>query len=386
MNAFDPAQIYKAFDNQDAYEFRRLLSAHPELLRNDDGRDYWMQSAAQVGWLEGVKVLHELGIGVNERPSTAGDEVNDPDDPFLQLEGPILMAAANGQLEVVRWLLDHGAQINFTVKDRPRCLSIDFAAQNGHLDVIKLLVERGGYFDATNHGVNAISLAEDHGQWEVFDYLHALGARTLRETTKPDYDRTHRRIRGTMRENLGPLSDWKDSVPGEPPIEICLIPANENSSVHTLFTVGLSDHPLPRGRWKQTCCELKVMLPADWPTGDEPRSSIDHAWPLEWLKKIAGELRQADRMPDEPILFMNGEPPKGLAEETELCGWLLMQALGESIDAPDYRYVGIYAIFPIYTDEAAYAREHGSDALAREFYSRDVPLHVVTERMNVVKQ
>jgi hypothetical protein len=46
--------------------------------------------------------------------------------------------------------------------------------------------------------VPAITWAEDHGHCHVRDYLRSLGARTLRETTPPDYPAAHDLFLRTM--------------------------------------------------------------------------------------------------------------------------------------------------------------------------------------------
>ena len=153
-----------AFLDGNLEEFTRLLRAHPECLRLDNGMDYWMKSAAQNGQLPFIQALVDLGMDVNNP--------NYPDDP----EGPIVQAADFGHYEVVRWLLDHGAKINFVVNGKPRCIPLVSAATQGHLDVAKLLVEHGAEIHATWNSINAISQAEDFGKWTVFDYLHSLGA------------------------------------------------------------------------------------------------------------------------------------------------------------------------------------------------------------------
>jgi ankyrin repeat protein len=59
---------------------------------------------------------------------------------------PILHAARNGDTEVVRLLLDHGADAN-TVNDRGHT-ALYCAGGHGHLETLKLLLERGADCDA----------------------------------------------------------------------------------------------------------------------------------------------------------------------------------------------------------------------------------------------
>lgn len=159
-------RIYAALHANDVETFRRLLSDHPEFLRHDDGTDRWMWQAAMDGNLPLLEALISLGVDVNEPKDPP-----DPDDPDAQVEGPILWAASEGHLDVVRWLLQHGAKINYVVDGKPRSLPLQFAATNGHLAVVKLLVENGADIDGSWNGTNAIRQAEDYGHPQVRDYL-----------------------------------------------------------------------------------------------------------------------------------------------------------------------------------------------------------------------
>jgi ankyrin repeat protein len=157
------------FEAGDLVEFTRLLRAHPEYLRHVDGTDLWMWRAAMGGQLPFVQALVDLGLDVN-----VPKDREDPDDPYSCPEGPILQAASEGHLNVVRWLLDHGAKINYVVQGKPRCLPLMRAAGNGHIDVVKLLVEHGADVHATWKGVNALTHAYNYGQQSVSDYLRSL--------------------------------------------------------------------------------------------------------------------------------------------------------------------------------------------------------------------
>lgn len=380
-------QLHRAYRGDDAVEFRRLLIQHPGYLRDEDGTDYWMQKAATQGKLSILIALVELGLDVNESPDR--ENPNDPDNPFYQPEGPIVWAASQAHTSMVRWLLDHGAKINYVVQGRPRCLPLEFAAKNGHLEIVKLLVEHGADIHATWHGINAITQAEDFGQWPVYDYLYSLGARTLRQTMPPDYPGGLKRFLKQMTEQRGPLSDWRLEVPGNPLVTIHLIPVNEKCDVQTLFTVGLSDHRLPQGRREFSCTELRCMLPAHWPLTGAALRDANLNWPVEWMKRLVRQLREADRWPEQPVMFMNGDPPDSaapLAPNTELCGWLCLKSLGESVHGPDYRWIDIHSLFPIYADERSLVQAAGHEELVRRFQERQVPLYVDPSRPNVAKE
>ena len=161
-----------AFDEGNISEFKRLIDEHPTYIRSKDGTDRWMWMAAMVGNLEMLKFLVKKGLDVNE-----SSDIPDPDDPFCTYEGPILQAASAGHTEIVRWLLEQGAKINFTINGKIRCLPLLDAAINGHLDIAKLLVEHGAEVNFTFNGHTPLSQAEAYGHPEVAEYLRSVGAK-----------------------------------------------------------------------------------------------------------------------------------------------------------------------------------------------------------------
>ena len=61
---------------------------------------------------------------------------------------PLLAAAREGRVEVVRFLLDHGAAIEGI--DETQATALIHAASSGHPDVVRLLLERGASTAARN--------------------------------------------------------------------------------------------------------------------------------------------------------------------------------------------------------------------------------------------
>jgi len=373
--------INEAFNHQDVATFSELIRAHPEFLRHEDGTDRWMWAAARRGSLALLQALVDLGMNVNE--STDHEDPDDPDDPFYQAEGCIIEAASQGHLQVVQWLLDQGARINYIVQGMPRCLPLERAATNGHLDVVNLLVKHRADIHATWRGADAITQAEDYGQFAVRDYLHSLGARTLRERTPPDHPRSHVRFLKELTSRVGPLGEWKLEIAGDPLVTLHTIPANGKCDIQSLFTVGLSDRPLPQGPKKHACAELRCLLPADWPLDSAALHDPLWNWPVEWLKKLVSDLRSADRWAEEPVMFMNGNPPNPLAPNTALSGWLCLKSVGESVHAPDYRWIDMHSLFPIYAEEREIVLRSGYEELLGCLQARNVPLYIDPQRPNM---
>ena len=68
----------------------------------------------------------------------------------------------SGQLEVVKWLVEKGADVNATNKDGRTVLHS--AADSGQLDVVKWLVEKGADVNATDKdGKTVLHMAAEQG-------------------------------------------------------------------------------------------------------------------------------------------------------------------------------------------------------------------------------
>src|SRR5262249_23733141 len=125
-------RLHDAFHGGRVEEFKTLLRANPTYLRDEDGADFWMWKAAMHGFLPIVRAVAELGVDVNET-----HDASNPDDPFYEPEGPVLTASGSGHVEMVRWLLESGAKINYVVQGQPRCMPLIHAAGEGHFEVVQ---------------------------------------------------------------------------------------------------------------------------------------------------------------------------------------------------------------------------------------------------------
>jgi uncharacterized protein len=123
--------------------------------------------AAVFGHLDVVRCLADCGANINAS-ATNGTGYN-------ALTG----AVASGQTEIVKWLLQKGANPNHRYGAGYSPLLT--AAANGHLEIAKLLLAHGAdHYAITNDGKSALSLATERNHPTVADYLrnHQLLARS----------------------------------------------------------------------------------------------------------------------------------------------------------------------------------------------------------------
>ncbi len=86
---------------------------------------------------------------------------------------PFSCAASNGHVEIVRSLLDVGAELDVSKPERNPLFG---AIYGGHLEIVKLLVERGidyrvSYTGQSMKNMDALAFALERGQREIARYL-----------------------------------------------------------------------------------------------------------------------------------------------------------------------------------------------------------------------
>ena len=90
---------------------------------------------------------------------------------------PLHFASFNGDVEVVRFLVEHGTDA--TAQDKNGSTPLHFASKNGHVEVMQFLVEHGAHPTAQNkYGSTPSHLASTN----VTDYGPTRGATVLCES------------------------------------------------------------------------------------------------------------------------------------------------------------------------------------------------------------
>lgn len=109
--------------------------------------------------IDEVRRLLDSGVSPN---SIASVPANSP-DPEASSEcshTALMSAAGEGNLEITRLLLDHGADINaYAFWGQTALLE---AAVDGHPDVVKLLIARGADVNADDDGATALGYVRHH--------------------------------------------------------------------------------------------------------------------------------------------------------------------------------------------------------------------------------
>ncbi|MBV1776666.1 ankyrin repeat domain-containing protein [Burkholderiaceae bacterium DAT-1] len=95
----------------------------------------------------------------------------DPDWDIDLNSMALIAAAESNQLHTVEALIDRGASLE-GVSPRPWIRPLWKAAKRGHIEIVKVLVERGADILATdNRGQSAIDYARRYKRADVLEYL-----------------------------------------------------------------------------------------------------------------------------------------------------------------------------------------------------------------------
>ena len=88
----------------------------------------------------------------------------------------LLHFAAIGELDDVQSLLFHGADVNY-VREGVGATALYFASREGHLDIVKTLLENGANTEiSTKDGDTPLYAAAFGGHLEVVEFLLSVGA------------------------------------------------------------------------------------------------------------------------------------------------------------------------------------------------------------------
>ncbi|KAL4227621.1 Protein fem-1 B [Mactra antiquata] len=120
--------------------------------------------AAGAGHYNIVKLLLDHGADVNHATVTNST--------------PLRAACFDGRLDVVKLLLDNGANVSIANKFKNTCLMI--ACYKGHKSVVEVLLEKGADSDARAHcGATALHFSAECGHVEIVEVLVKSGASQL---------------------------------------------------------------------------------------------------------------------------------------------------------------------------------------------------------------
>ena len=143
----------------DITRLKKLLAENAGAARNFSPDGFPAVALACVfGQLEAAKLLVAHGADIRAAASNGSG--------YNALTG----AVASGHTEIVKWLLQNGADVNYRYGAGYSPLLT--AAANGHVAIVKMFLAHGADRNATtNDGKTAAQLAADRNHPEILEYL-----------------------------------------------------------------------------------------------------------------------------------------------------------------------------------------------------------------------
>ncbi|KAL4964601.1 ankyrin repeat-containing domain protein [Aspergillus stella-maris] len=145
------------------------------------GRSAVYKAVAQ-NRLENLKLLVEAGADL---AVPIPEEVEEEGLVEARQGNLLLLAAFHGYIDIVKFLLEHGLDVNSTSSEGRTALA--YAAAKGHVDVVRLLLDHDAEIDITeNCGITALYWACIGSRFEIAELLLDKGAQLTASDTNTD--------------------------------------------------------------------------------------------------------------------------------------------------------------------------------------------------------
>ncbi|KAG8389409.1 hypothetical protein BUALT_Bualt02G0226200 [Buddleja alternifolia] len=167
-----------------------LIEAGADVNDKDSNRDSVMSLAVKSGEIDIVQVLIESGYVIENKidrflhDAAAMNRVDlmeilclgyvnlDLDSVNSHGQTPLHLAAINGQVEALQFLISVGSEVDVT--DIDGYTPLHYAAQEGHFEAVEFLLNHSvfGKYALTKDGKTAFALAVENNNLGLYDLLH----------------------------------------------------------------------------------------------------------------------------------------------------------------------------------------------------------------------
>ena len=277
-------------------KLKELIKAHDDYIGYVLECTSLVQRAIEKNNVKALKVFLDAGVHPDSTSHVNGDTL-------------LRTAISDCAHKSAECLLDAGADVNYR-NDGIVPSPLVSAAYQGDLKMVKLLLERGAdlhyiYDYGREEKSNALREAVIHGRQEVADYLRSLGAVMLEDERFPIYSPEEQILASQKRFFKGkPLKFViTDVTPASVPLKVYIFPPVKNKRANTLFvTGGLVEYGLTLPKHKEYLCyaEYFIEMPGTWPVKEKDLEQDEYFWPIRWLKAIA-------RYPHEHVGYYFGK-------------------------------------------------------------------------------
>jgi hypothetical protein len=335
-------------DNKDLSALSNILNEQPELLKEGykGDRDTPLHYAAEFGNVEILKYLVNKGLDVNV--SLKGRET------------PLYYAASKPDLENAKWLLDHGAFVDGL--ETSLITPMTSAVYKGNLEMVKLLVKHGANVNRMHIrlGKLPLDIAIEREYKDIEKFLKENGAKS--HYISPDWVEEETEGEGILSYvsltvgKILPVDVRADKR--ESPVVLKMASVN-NKRNRLLFTFGLFSMTKPK-------TELFFVLPEYW---NFYVTTAENQFPILFLSKMIKLVKGGFKLkeglelladdanfsdlkwpPDVAGLFVSDvkwKPEKGAEVDEE----------EEDIDGSEEDDVFLYTLVPMKKTKTGFAKQ-----------------------------
>jgi hypothetical protein len=389
-------ELQHAISNGDLDEVRRHFEIRD--LDSDEYDGTPLHHAACLGTLEIVKFLVEQGADINRR----GGNFDCP---------AVTYAAFNGNTEIVRYLVELGSVLDTSHALRNPLL---MAAEEGHFDIVSYLLNstnidpHAAYRNPSGALINALTRAEENRHTKIVELLKSRGCRRPVEgVDKPLWEpRPESVVNQTpelqraqqitdyvsLRFGLADDEGMQELLPMLEGMSVTIqsIPPSDEHPYLVLFTNGMSDRPMkvPAGQEAWRYAELVMHLPPDWPHPRDAQGDARWLWPIHWLRKAAYLPHLNETwLGSSGTIIPSADPPVPLGPNTKQSCLLLIPDfanLSDPLVLADGKLIHFHTVVPLYTEERDYEAKFGLREFYQRFIQRKVSITVDIHRPSFV--
>jgi hypothetical protein len=201
-------------------------------------------------------------------------------------------------------------------------------------------------------------------------------------------------ISAHIEAHLGPVETvFHEIVSDTVHIDVHVVKPTAECPFIRLVTSGMSDLPMttPDHPDIPRYVELFVTLPPDWRLDQKSFENEAWYWPVRLLKSLA-------RLPHKHRTWLgwghtvpNGDPPEPYADNTDLCGAILLPSITapeafSELHIPGEKRITFYAVVALHEREMNLKLRSGTDALTELFGKKRVTDVVAIRRKDVTRK
>ena len=296
----------------------------------------------------------------------------------------IQLASRRGSIDAVRWLLDHGADI-----EGSSCgvFALDEAVTEGHANLVKLILETKGKIVGSRDVGELLKRAKSPEVIELLrPYAEKAGVDVVIETEEmrlaAKAERAGQTIVNYFENRFGkqdPDVVLQQVVPNGIPVAVHTVFAGTDWI--TLHTSGMSAHEM-NGPPNNGFNRAELFTSLIWDDAVDHMHAPKESWVYQWMMRLAQYPFLSNGWIGAPITFITPDPQEFVVPGAQFTGFM---AIPDDIFHRETGHnVRVLRVLPVFPEEVAYEKEHGTLKFLHLMKEKEVPLHIDKYRINAV--